>query len=221
MEVFPGWLRIFSNTFGISAAYMFGIKKIIKDIFSESNKEYLLKNIQASGNNGEPINFQFMKTVDLIYNDPLPIINEMDLVTVDTTVNISVSDYESNAVKKQQFDAIPGPESTIKDENDVEFKQKQTKKWEAWELLKQKSILPNKIGGSEDEIQDNKTLSILKDKLLMALNIKRDVGYFLWYFLVGIITVQASTNTVLSESCSVSKSNIDKSYSEFVNSVKS
>tara|TARA_B100000123_G_C25736544_1_gene431764 strand:- start:1151 stop:1933 length:783 start_codon:yes stop_codon:yes gene_type:complete len=223
LEIFPGWLRVFTNTFGIGAAYMFGIKNIIKDIFTESNRQYLIQNNKTSGNNAEQNDFQFMKTLDLIYNDPLPVINELDLTETDVPVRISVTDYDSDRVKAEEFDSIKGNESIVQDENNVQYKQKITKKWAAWELLKEKSIIPNQTinpNNNNNNIDDNKNLEILKEKLQLVLNVKRDVGYFLWYFLIGIITVQASTNTVLSETCSISKSNIDKSYLNFIESVK-
>ena len=87
-------------------------------------------------------------------------------------------------------------------------------------MLKEKSIIPTMSKKEVDSIPDNLKLDNLKNKLKTVLNIKRDIGYFIWYLLVGIITVQASTNTVLSESCVISKSNIDKSYTNFVKSIK-
>ena len=87
-------------------------------------------------------------------------------------------------------------------------------------MLKEKSIIPSMSKQEVDSIPDNLKLDNLKNKLKTILNIKRDVGYFIWYLLIGIITVQASTNTVLSETCAITKSNIDKSYTNFVNSIK-
>ena len=98
LELFPGWIRVFSNTFGISAAYMFGLKHILKDIFSESNKQYILQkdSVQTENDNDK---YQFMKSIDLIYNDPLPVINEMDLVMEDVPTRISVEEYNADPNK--------------------------------------------------------------------------------------------------------------------------
>jgi len=47
--VFPGWLRAFSNTFGIKAAQMFGIEDAINKLFDSASKDELASNARARG----------------------------------------------------------------------------------------------------------------------------------------------------------------------------
>ena len=80
LEAFPGWVRVFSNTFGMSAARLFGIKKVLSDIFNETRKQKVLSNVNFNNTTGEDAQNKllFMNTVEMIYNDPVPIVNEMD-----------------------------------------------------------------------------------------------------------------------------------------------
>ena len=221
IEVFPGWLRVFTNSFGMGAAYMFGIRKILKDIFTESNKQHIIKNKNLNTTSlGNSESFQFMKSIEMIYNDPIPVINEIDLTFEEDYLRIKVEDLNKDNDDAKYFVSVPSPERLVEDENGQRYKEKKIFKWSAWEMLKEKSIIPKMSEEETANIPDNLKLDNLKNKLKTILNIKRDVGYFIWYLLVGIITVQASTNTVLSESCVISKSNIDKSYTNFVKSVK-
>ena len=97
LEAFPGWVRVFSNTFGMSAARLFGIKKVLSDIFNETRKQKVLSNVNFNNTNSEDAQSKllFMNTVEMIYNDPVPIVNEMD--TKKTTQVIDEgTDQENN-----------------------------------------------------------------------------------------------------------------------------
>ena len=63
-------------------------------------------------------------------------------------------------------------------------------------------------------------LEKLEKQLFEIVKFKENVGYFVWYLLVGLITTIASTNIVLSENCAVSKTMVDQAYKEFTESVK-
>ena len=57
--VFPGWLRVFSNTFGIKAAQMFGIDNVISAIFTEESK----KSVTEAAQNSNPVNINLLKAM--------------------------------------------------------------------------------------------------------------------------------------------------------------
>ena len=125
IEVFPGWLRVFTNSFGMGAAYMFGIRKIIKDIFTESNKQYIIKNKNLDTSSlGDSSNFQFMKSIDMIYNDPIPVINEIDLTFEEDYLRIKVDELNKDSDDAKYFVSIPSPERLVEDENGVRYKEK-------------------------------------------------------------------------------------------------
>lgn len=254
LEAFPGWVRVFSNTFGMSAARLFGIKKILADIFNETRKQKVLSKVNFNNTNSEDAQSKllFMNTVDMIYNDPVPIINEMDT-------------RKSTRVINEGTDQ----ESTIS-------------VWDSWELLKSKKLFSNldsekqMNGGTlatnsnlsnnasfsnrnsitvnnapnllnappeneghqgqqntSDVVQNTSAnsqpnkdfspqteLEKLESQLFEIIKFKENVGYFVWYLLVGLITTIASTNIVLSENCAVSKSMVDQAYKDFTESVK-
>jgi hypothetical protein len=80
----PGWIRIFSNTFGLFFANAWGLKDLLSStIFNVSNK-----------NSTNP---SLLNTINMVYNDPSLLINELDPSKIDiqrnpeTNVLISVN----------------------------------------------------------------------------------------------------------------------------------
>ena len=135
IEVFPGWLRVFTNSFGMGAAYMFGIRKILKDIFTESNKQHIIKNKNLNTTSlGNSESFQFMKSIEMIYNDPIPVINEIDLTFEEDYLRIKVEDLNKDN-DDAYFVSVPSPERLVKMKMD-KYKEKKIFKWSAWEILK-------------------------------------------------------------------------------------
>jgi hypothetical protein len=229
LEAFPGWVRVFSNTFGMSAARMFGIKKLLSDLFNESRKQKVLSQINFNNSSAENAQgkLMFMNTVEMIYNDPVPIINEMDTKRSLRKINENTPNESIVSV------------------------------WDSWEFLKSKSLFsgldtkntmsggmqpnaqPDFLSGNNDssshppppqqqqnivqtEDGDSNVSEIekLEKQLFEIIKFKENVGYFVWYMMVGLITTVASTNLVLSEGCSVSKSMMDQAYKDFTDSVK-
>lgn len=217
IEVFPGWLRVFSNTFGMSIANMFGMKKIVSDIFTESRKQYIIQSKSKSGDMGQEETYQFIKTVDMIYNDPTPMINEMTLDIIEEPIRVRADGSETNQALMEEFNNLDAPMKTEMVDG-VQYAVKIKEAWGSWEMLKSKSFVVN--NDTSGDIPDNQKLSVLKSKLLSALRMKKNVGYFIWYLLVGIITTIASTNIVLSQKCAITKSSVDKAYTKFLNTVK-
>ncbi len=61
----PGWLRVFSNTFGVAAAEAYGIRGTLQKIFF----------IKPTDN----IDPKMVQLIDLIYSDHMTLVNELDL----------------------------------------------------------------------------------------------------------------------------------------------
>ena len=74
IEAFPGWLRGFSNTIGTSLMTLLGLRS------------HIVSNIMNSNNN----NMNSNKNLQYIYNDPIPLFNELTLDTfeMDTEGNV-------------------------------------------------------------------------------------------------------------------------------------
>lgn len=64
LTVAPGWLRIFSNTFGVAAAEAYGLKGTLNDLFSAMPKHE------------DP---KMMQLIEQIYFDKMSLINELDI----------------------------------------------------------------------------------------------------------------------------------------------
>ena len=69
INIFPGWLRPFSNTLGYTAAKFAGIDKLCKEIFKNG------VSMQSSGNTDRKI----VENLENIYNNPGQMINDIDL----------------------------------------------------------------------------------------------------------------------------------------------
>lgn len=64
LTVAPGWLRVFSNTFGVAAAEAYGLKGTLNDLFSAMPKQE------------DP---KMMQLIEQIYFDKMSLINELDI----------------------------------------------------------------------------------------------------------------------------------------------
>jgi len=152
--VFPGWLRVFSNTFGIKAAQMFGIDDAINKLFNSADKEELASNAKARGD------IDLLKAIDSVYTGKTLFINELtyDDVKID---------------KKPDKDGNPVLSVT-------------------WPSLD--NLTPAGLNKAKLNDMDKKNLY---DKILL----KDTVAHFIWYVLVGSMTVLVSTNTLLNSGC--------------------
>ena len=65
MVTSPGWLRVFSNTFGVFAAEAYGIKKHIDDVMRKPT---------TTTNN-----YEFLKMIESIYSDKMALVVELNL----------------------------------------------------------------------------------------------------------------------------------------------
>ena len=72
LSIFPGWLRIFSNTIGMSFAYDMLYKKTIYD---EINTPLAVK--------GDPNNQENISLLNKILSDPKKILNEIDITSIE------------------------------------------------------------------------------------------------------------------------------------------
>ena len=65
LVLMPGWLRVFSNTFGVAIANMGGLKEAVTEIFGETSSEVT--------------DVELKKTIDLLYSSKNQYINEVEL----------------------------------------------------------------------------------------------------------------------------------------------
>ena len=227
IEFYPGWLRAFSNTFGLSAAKMFGMGKAIKDTFSEARKQYILNNAKDASSNSEN-QLEFMKTIDMIYNDPTPLINELDLDMKKEEVKIEESLYlrreNRDGLTQEQineielFDSYGDYPTQVKfDNNNNKYVTKVVDIWKSWDYLKSRSIVMD-INSGNKEIPDNEKLLTLKNHIIDGIKVKHNVGYFMWYLLLGIITSIISVNSMLLENCVLTDSAINAKYKDYISS---
>jgi len=160
--VFPGWLRAFSNTFGMKAAQMFGIDETIDKLFDSASKSQLAESAKDLGN------IDLLKAIDSVYTGKTIFINEL-----------TYDDVEITKIMK--------PDNSL--DLDPTGKPKIVVKWENLD-----SLTP---AGLNKKYLDDDDKKKLYDKLLL----KDTVGYFIWYVLVGSMTVLVSTNTLLNSGC--------------------
>jgi hypothetical protein len=160
--VFPGWLRAFSNTFGIKAAQMFGIDEVIDKLFDSKNKAELA--LKAKERN----DIDLLKAIDSVYTGKLLFINEL-----------TYDDVEISKKTKEDGSLDMGPDG----------KPQISVKWPSLDNL-------TPAGLSKENLSDEHKKN-LYDKILL----KDTVGHFIWYVLVGSLTVLVSTNTLLNSGC--------------------
>ncbi len=139
LETFPGWIRGFANTFGITISNMSGLSDFINDKNLLNDKTTTnTKNILSQ-----------------IYNDPLTLFNE---ITLD---NYSVDKNNGNIT------------------------------WPQVDNLVNEKII--NLGSDSNNT---------KKGLAKFIYIKQYVSYFIWYLLLGVITILVSINHLINnENC--------------------
>ena len=147
LSIFPGWLRLFSNTFGSSASYMYGLKETMDKIFTVQNR---------SDAERDQTNFQLLKALDSLYSDRDTLVQELDT-------------------------------------SDVFFDEKGNIVWKSFTGTLKLLLLTAEI-----------EQSTMKD-LYYSLLLKDNVSYFVWFLLVGILSVLVSTNTLMNAGCGSKK----------------
>jgi hypothetical protein len=133
----PGWLRVFSNTFGFMVAEWAGLNATVAGLFKTPSQTDPKEDLDL------------YKTIEIIAGNPLKIINE-----------IKLDDYTN--------------------ENEII-------NWPSLDLLT--PLLKT-------------VTSQTKTKLYDLLVLKEDIGYFVWFILIGTISILVSTNSVLISKCS-------------------
>jgi len=138
----PGWVRVFSNTFGFMVAQWAGLNEIVANLFKPMNEI------------DPKTDLNLQKTIEIIAGNPSKIINEVNL-----------NDY--SVVNKDGVEIVS---------------------WPSLDLLTpyMKQSVPS----------DKKT------ELYNLLVLKEDIGYFVWFILIGSISILVSTNSVLISKCS-------------------
>lgn len=138
LSIFPGWLRIFSNTIGMFIAY--------EKNSDEINKLLQNANRTVKDNSLTPDQKAILLQV---LDKPKLIINEIDIIG--------------------------------KSEEEI------TKLYEKLQVTLEELFKPES-----------------KEMIIEIVKTKNAIGYTLWYFVLGIITVMVSTNSLLSSNCGLS-----------------
>jgi hypothetical protein len=166
LVLFPGWIRVFSNTFGLKAAQMFGIDDVINQILIPQERD------KATSIANQDINI--LRAIESIYTGKTILINEMkpeDFVL-----------YPPNSVLKDK----DGNTLPIQDESGKPINYYKSELLNKFIQMKFLSVAPPDL------------ISKLHDKVIL----KDTVGYFIWFTLIGSLTVLVSTNTLLNSGCS-------------------
>lgn len=151
----PGWLRVFSNTFGAGIANMAGMQEVVGKLFVGN----------PNSSDGE-----MKETIALLYTNIGRFVNEINL------------DYQE--MKKEDGSVDRNGDGSPK------------MKWESLDaVMRVMSIDPS---GKD----------ALKNDLYKMLVLKEDAGYFMWFILIGSISVLISTNSLLLTTCNAVEFNL-------------
>lgn len=201
---FPGWLRVFSNTFGLYAAQAYGLQTLLSEVFNDGQKAEA--NRKATTESSTP-DIQLLKAIDSVYSNPTTIINELDPRTVKKRI-VTKSDITefNDELKKKFYDEISrsSDNKIIYTLNELEGEQ--TRELLEWDTLSK--LIPNFITMPKQQV--------IKDLYRMTL-LKDTVGYFFWFMFVGILSSMISVNSLISTSCTSNKKN---SFDIIFNNVK-
>ena len=137
----PGWLRVFSNTFGSAIANMGGMNETVSKIFPPREPSDDTKR-----------NAALQESIAVLYTNIGTFINEID-----------INDYQDVSGQIQ------------------------------WKSLDSVMVFLS--------ITNVDNLPELKKQLHKMLKLKEDAGYFMWFILIGSISILVSTNSVLLSSC--------------------
>ena len=215
ITILPGWVRSFSNTFGLSVAKLCGMTTLTDYLFSNENK--------TSTINKKEGDYEFRKMVEKVYEDPDTILNELSLddirfdkdnpneieswVTFDSIIANYVPDLKEEKTLNDSQEGNSGDSS--QQGNGGLVGQAKREAQHNLELRtkartnKQKGSNP--IGGSDEVEQDslnNIKINDIKKGFVGLINIKNTVGKYLWVFIFSSFTILVSQNNLLSENCS-------------------
>jgi hypothetical protein len=151
----PGWLRVFSNTFGAGIANMGGMQEVVSKLFVGN----------PNSSDGE-----MKETIALLYTNIGKFVNEINL------------DYQE--IKRQDGSVDRNIDNSPK------------MKWDSLDaVMRVMNIDPS---GKD----------ALKNDLYKMLVLKEDAGYFMWFILIGSISVLISTNSLLLTTCNAVEFNL-------------
>lgn len=176
---FPGWLRVFSNTFGLYAAQMYGLQNTISSIFTETQRNEVIKTASSIPD------IQLLKAIDSVYSNPTTIVNELDPRTMK---KIYVNTEQLTKLDKNKFyDKAVGDLDILEPG--------QTRQLFEWDSLSK--LNPNFLNNPPSQY-------LIKELYHMTL-LKDTVGYFFWFILIGSLSGMISVNSLLSSHCNSSK----------------
>jgi len=169
LAVFPGCLRIFSNTIGMSIAYNFMYGETIKTAINTPLPETEQKKDE-----------EYKVLLTKIVTDPKKLLNEIDILYKNSR---ELHDFYTEKLHKI------APNIFRLDGGDISEEQKKINKFSEIKIIDGKSKVVNI------------TMQKTEYDILSLLKFKNDVGYAVWYILLGLISVLISTNSVLNTKC--------------------
>ncbi len=191
---FPGWLRVFSNTFGLYAAQAYGLQNVISKIFTSAERAVASETATKSGNTPD---IQLLKSIDSIYSSPTTIINELDPRTLKKNfVDQSQINSFTELQQKTFYDFV-----SVTDNQTPKYTLRTLEPGQKRALLEWGSLsklIPNFVRmPDQDTVYELYRMTLLKDT----------VGYFFWFILVGMLCSMISINSILSTPCNSKKKN--------------
>lgn len=190
LMAFPGWLRVFSNTFGLYAAQAYGLQEVISQVFMDKERESLTSTIISSG---RP-DLNLIKAIDAIYSNPTTIFNELDPRTIKKTI------INKSTIDSKNPEELSAYYKKFHDENTtglIPIELNQTRELLEWESLSKLSPTFLKNAPNQKLIKELYNMALLKDT----------VGYFVWFMFVGILSSLISVNSLLASDCNTTKKN--------------
>ena len=181
---FPGWLRSFSNTFGLYAANAYGLQDVITEIFSQDEREIAINAASGASTQSKP-DIQLLKAIDTVYSSPTTVINELDPRTMK---KIFITSIPSDPSFNDKFNEGLSP-ITIQDGKSVELLE--------WGSLLKLNPSLRRRAPSQSLIRKLYKITLLKDS----------VGYFCWFILIGTLSSMISVNSIISSQCNSNKKN--------------
>ena len=215
ITILPGWVRSFSNTFGLSVAKLCGMTTLTDYLFSNENK--------TSTINKKEGDYEFRKMVEKVYEDPDTILNELSLddirfdkdnpneieswVTFDSIIANYVPDLKEEKTLNDSQEGNSG-DSSQQGNGGLVGQAKREAQYNQELRTKERTTkqTPSKRTGGSDEVEqdslNNIKINDIKKGFVGLINIKNTVGKYLWVFIFSSFTILVSQNNLLSENCS-------------------
>ena len=188
---FPGWLRIFANSFGMWFAYQLKPEDFRIPVEGEDRPN----STPASGLSG-PIVTNMTEEYAKLYNklliDPKKIINEVDF--------IGKTDKQILEIYKLLIPINPTIFGNLKENPETD----DTKNTIFIPEIKKKIEDPDNPGKFTDEvITKEEKISNRAFNIIQTIKKKNRIGFLIWNILLGMVASMVSTNSLINSGCKI------------------